>query len=284
MTRRNRGFTLIELLVVIAIIAILAAILFPVFAGVRERAKSISCMSNFNQGGKAMMQYQQAYDETTVPMMYGCCSYDPAKEFTWPELVKAYMANNWAVHNCPSDPQSNDDIGLAQNGVSPNAPQKQKEYAWGITSDMGYNYVFLNQFGLPGQNDQPNGVGDSITIFGLNNSRIQRPAQTIMIIDSNWDRTASGQPQGGGNWEVDAPCPQGSSTKYWFGGWQFNTPSSWQQYGGAYPYHDGQTRFNTCMVDGHCKSYTVNQLIAGCIPGGAGGPKLTDANAYLWGP
>src|SRR5476651_2537282 len=59
----RRGFTLIELLVVIAIIAILAAILFPVFAQAREKARQISCLSNMNQLGLAFMQYLQDYDE-----------------------------------------------------------------------------------------------------------------------------------------------------------------------------------------------------------------------------
>jgi len=59
----RRGFTLIELLVVIAIIAILAAILFPVFAQAREQARSISCLSNQKQIGTACMMYLQDYDE-----------------------------------------------------------------------------------------------------------------------------------------------------------------------------------------------------------------------------
>src|SRR5450631_1706865 len=57
------GFTLIELLVVIAIISILAAILFPVFASAREKARQISCISNLRQLGLAVMQYTQDYDE-----------------------------------------------------------------------------------------------------------------------------------------------------------------------------------------------------------------------------
>ncbi len=63
-TRNRNGFTLIELLVVIAIIAILAAILFPVFAQAREKARAISCLSNLNQLGKGIIMYVQDYDET----------------------------------------------------------------------------------------------------------------------------------------------------------------------------------------------------------------------------
>lgn len=64
LSRRKRGFTLIELLVVIAIIAILAAILFPVFARAREQARKISCVSNLKQIGTASMMYAQDYDES----------------------------------------------------------------------------------------------------------------------------------------------------------------------------------------------------------------------------
>jgi prepilin-type N-terminal cleavage/methylation domain-containing protein len=61
--RKNRAFTLIELLVVIAIIAILAAILFPVFAQAREKARMTSCLSNCKQLAIGAMMYMQDYDE-----------------------------------------------------------------------------------------------------------------------------------------------------------------------------------------------------------------------------
>ena len=72
MKHHRHGFTLIELLVVIAIIAILAAILFPVFAQAREKARAISCLSNMRQIGTALMMYVQDYDEV-YPQEHPSC-------------------------------------------------------------------------------------------------------------------------------------------------------------------------------------------------------------------
>jgi prepilin-type N-terminal cleavage/methylation domain-containing protein len=71
------GFTLIELLVVIAIISILAAILFPVFAQAREKARQITCVSNVKQIMLAYLQYQQDYDEASPIAFNGTYMYGP---------------------------------------------------------------------------------------------------------------------------------------------------------------------------------------------------------------
>src|ERR1700733_4651562 len=95
--RRRTGFTLIELLVVIAIIAILAAILFPVFAQAREKARAISCLSNLKQIGIANLMYAQDYDETFT---FGCPN-DWWLE-TWFYNTQPYI-KNINVLRCPDD-------------------------------------------------------------------------------------------------------------------------------------------------------------------------------------
>lgn len=108
------GFTLIELLIVIAIIALLAAILFPVFARARENARRASCASNLKQIGLGIMQYAQDYDEVMVPSyMDGTCancytnggySYgtDPSYgNYRWMDLIYPYVKSE-AIFNCPS--------------------------------------------------------------------------------------------------------------------------------------------------------------------------------------
>ncbi len=86
---RRSGFTLIELLVVIAIIAILAAILFPVFAGAREKARQAGCTSNLKQIGLATKMYLQDYDELNVRTYFG----SGARAYRWHQALQPYMKN-----------------------------------------------------------------------------------------------------------------------------------------------------------------------------------------------
>ncbi|NUP98833.1 MAG: prepilin-type N-terminal cleavage/methylation domain-containing protein [Armatimonadetes bacterium] len=96
---RRRGFTLIELLVVIAIIAILAAILFPVFAKAREKARQNNCLSNVKQIALACLQYAQDNDER-LPMLY-----DTGTPRNGLIMTTQPYTKNYQVHDCPSSDQ-----------------------------------------------------------------------------------------------------------------------------------------------------------------------------------
>lgn len=107
--KQRRAFTLIELLVVIAIIAILAAILFPVFARARENARRTSCLSNLKQFGLAMMQYTQDYDETYPKASSGGMDAAPpggaqnlgGTTWAWQQLLHPYH-KSLQIFYCPS--------------------------------------------------------------------------------------------------------------------------------------------------------------------------------------
>ncbi len=129
--RTLRAFTLIELLVVIAIIAILAAILFPVFARAREKARQTSCLSNTKQLGTAWVMYAGDYDERVCPTYYfdATWTYEYAWDFTldwstsWTNpdyeygLLGSYTKNH-QINACPSF--SGDNYGRAYTGYAYN--------------------------------------------------------------------------------------------------------------------------------------------------------------------
>lgn len=108
LAQRRSAFTLIELLVVIAIIAILAAILFPVFAQARDKARQTACLSNQKQIGTALMMYAQDYDETLPSAPYSGLIADPDALAGWnwalwvPKLHP--YVKNYQVFACPNGP------------------------------------------------------------------------------------------------------------------------------------------------------------------------------------
>ncbi len=188
----NRAFTLIELLVVIAIIAILAAILFPVFAQARERARAISCLSNSKQMALGLLMYTQDYDETlpaafiTVPPING----GDTNVIPWDMQILPYIKND-AVFTCTSD-------GLTRGGSNfwdgkYSKPVRQRSF--GYVGNI--NTVEANgSDGNTGMSDW--GRGHSL-------ASIDAAADTIAIVES-WAPNSNG---GSGN-DSDMGSPWGS--------------------------------------------------------------------------
>ena len=133
-TRRGNAFTLIELLVVIAIIAILAAILFPVFARARENARRSSCQSNLKQIGLGLLQYTQDYDEKLVPARTDGAA-DGLRN-TWFYGVQPYIKST-QVFACPSD------VNTAASGGAYWAPTGttpfHSSYAYNANLNVAYD-------------------------------------------------------------------------------------------------------------------------------------------------
>ena len=154
--RNRRGFTLIELLVVIAIIAILAAILFPVFARARENARRASCSSNLKQIGLGLLQYVQDYDET-MP------GHNMRNNVYWMDVVQPYVKSN-QIFDCPS-----------HSGARHVPNTTSSSYGANITGwTVGYP---TPPFSVP---DQPNPAGTYTNIAAF-----ETPSTTVMSGDSN---------------------------------------------------------------------------------------------------
>jgi prepilin-type N-terminal cleavage/methylation domain-containing protein/prepilin-type processing-associated H-X9-DG protein len=182
-TSLNSAFTLIELLVVIAIIAILAAILFPVFAQAREKARAISCVSNLRQISVGMMMYRQDYDERNLPMWsypfvnkYG---QGPARHW-WQGFVLPYIKNTGVF----MEPSTGDKHAFGEDEPVP---------GW-MNGDSSYRYesgVGLNWYATTGYYGGPTDVGawggswEGWSGGGVTDAGINRPADKIVLGDTN---------------------------------------------------------------------------------------------------
>lgn len=236
---RLQGFTLIELLVVIAIIAILAAILFPVFAQARERGRQVSCTSNARQIGQAFQMYLQDYDEGFPQLYYT----GPAKQtvpdnfglFRWPWLVTPYV-RSFGLFFCPSDR---------------NAPNLRDEknpefgYNFGLVPSWGYNAHYLSPGEDPFLPDHPEFAPVPL-------AKLTAPAETTLLVESVWFSPPR------------RPLPPNTPN---IGFYRVYPPSQWSgappldglSYGHCWPRHFNQMA-TTAFADGHVKAMTMPSL------------------------
>jgi len=243
---KHKAFTLIELLVVIAIIAILAAILFPVFAQAREKARAISCVSNLKQIALASIMYSQDYDET-YPGIWNwsplaAISHSPYFDPPGYTLQQA----NTECQTCPYTKEP--DIFKC--------PDTNNQYA-GTWAGYGFAYptMYAGSAGTKGPS--------LYWAIGVADSAFGAPAQTVMVMDDGvWDNATS---KPGIEW------PTGCSALTWPGiysgcdsksGYIYPyvyAPTS-NQWSSPVPRHSNMA--NIAFVDGHVKAQRPEAIVA----------------------
>ncbi len=285
-TRRRVAFTLIELLVVIAIIAILAAILFPVFAQAREKARTTACLSNIKQVGTAFTMYIQDYDEMVVPSWIACPKTvrDPDCRrgwLSWPVLVQAYI-KNWRVLRCPTE--SVDPFGDWGNG------RGQLPINWMVWPSYGINWNYLSSAGLnlstgDGWRD-PEGGGLPVSLAAIN-----RPAQTVGFADTKIVGADSVGYYASYYTESPAAYTAPDCISWADAGWGIG---SYGDSPGYYPRNPTSTGpfainhtegGNVVLVDGHAKYHKPGGLAAGTnwrVGIDYRKVVIADYNQYLW--
>lgn len=187
----KRGFTLIELLVVIAIIAILAAILFPVFASAREAARKTTCLSNVKEIDTAVQMYLQDYDEVLPTSSSNGMVGEPTY------MVQPYL-KNYGVLFCPSRKVSvpltgNNACGAIDN---PNCEKQWYGYGWNVGAGWpgGYTGYWTSglfaswNMGVPYSYTSPGGVtyaGTTAQGVGRSLAAVVAPSQVFMMADTS---------------------------------------------------------------------------------------------------
>jgi prepilin-type N-terminal cleavage/methylation domain-containing protein/prepilin-type processing-associated H-X9-DG protein len=288
----RKAFTLIELLVVIAIIAILAAILFPVFAQAREKARAISCLSYLKQSGLGAKMYTQDYDEMTLAA--GVITDEPTQASGnglngwWPQLINPYV-KNYQMMQCPSyrSPTNSGPNNLGQPGnLAPGYG-----FPAGNNGGLGLND---NTYGLtwgPPNNFTLRVTTDPNTKLGawqsslLSEAGVDRPAETVEFADSSLTKTDAiwvQNPDGGTASEGDYQLWMNGPKQPNFGpGTSYDlctNPANQSLITVFQARHNGVG--NVSLLDGHAKAFKPSRIWI---------PIMCDLNRRLgpddmWGP
>jgi prepilin-type N-terminal cleavage/methylation domain-containing protein len=284
--KRRLGFSLVELLVVISIIAVLAALLFPVFQKAKSSAQASVCLSNFKQISQATLLYTGDNDDGLLPSTYNA---DRNADFTndrvWPQIVSSYVGDQ-RIFKCPSDFNPNPPAPAIFEPDATGVTSASYEYTLAKRTNFGYNYLYLAPV-VPtslGLTSQPRTI-----------SEIWNPSGTLLYVDSA-QITQEGVPVSGTHLVVP-PCRFIKSGMSSIDSWPSGVPISnpylahvpWDveetddkavTFGGAYPWHDG--RMTVVHIDGSVKVKTPDQLASGCTVEKDLRGLITNPSSYTW--
>jgi len=281
----RKAFTLIELLVVIAIIAILAAILFPVFAQAKVAAKNASSLSNVKQTMLAELMYQNDYDDTVI-MACWIPLVGNGAWYTWGRQIQPYIKNVNILYSPLGGPKA-----VTSWMIIFTEPSYNWIGNWQYFFQYGMNAYWLNYAATCNQFQLGNAAG--INLFGppIQSTSINQPASTIFFTDGGEDAPQ----QNVGSYVVTTPggyqAPDlcvyssddwGPQANFYFAGIGGSTLVT--QAGGVYPRAPGGA--NVAFVDGHTKSQQLGTIAQGTnwYKGQAFGTALIlDRTKFEWG-
>nr|WP_309696352.1 prepilin-type N-terminal cleavage/methylation domain-containing protein [Armatimonas sp.] len=244
---QRRAFTLIELLVVIAIIAILAAILFPVFAQARDKARSVACLSNTKQLALGVIQYAQDYDET-LPV----AGYNAQCRGRWQWQIYPYVKNE-QVFTCPNISQRPWLATVSNQAGCSNGAGGTVTLSLGRNDKGGYGWSYALQA------DNGNGASSLDTAPGFSLASIAKHADTVIIGETGFVPNVS---QASG-WAMMAFDPRitataaGFSQPGLFAQGRHNTEQTFTMQTMPVPV---KGRLNCVFLDGHAKNLGLGQL------------------------
>jgi prepilin-type N-terminal cleavage/methylation domain-containing protein/prepilin-type processing-associated H-X9-DG protein len=269
---KRKGFTLIELLVVIAIIAILAAILFPVFAQAREKARAIACLSNTKQLALAVMQYTQDNDERNAAGFSGW-----GGGSGWAGQIYPYV-KSVAVFQCPDDSTPRNDGTPVNYGINANLTTSQPACTWPSSCSNGCD--------LSGQGysiAQYNAPASTVMLFEVTNSAWYTiNAATLPDGQDSCGGSASGNGTGTvGGWALSATQIPAYATGVFNGNTGLGqlSPASW----GNLPLGRHQGGANYVMADGHAKFLRASQVSPGASAATSAANQINNTTNYSWG-
>lgn len=229
----RRGFTLIELLVVIAIIAILAAILFPVFARARAKAQQIKCLSNLKQLGLAMIMYASDYNELFPFGLWGVMVSPLNPDATVATTVKA--TDGWGNFLMP----------YIKNVDILRCPSRQFDNRWEEKGIPAPGYAL---------NSSLSGYGNAVGVAWAGG--VQTPCDTAMFYEYNYPSGVNIWVEYGSGYIIYG----GTSAAYWHNAMEGDPAPDIKAHNGG---------MNVCFVDGHAKWHSaeaIEQLCADSLP------------------
>ena len=289
---RRRAYTLIELIVAVSIVAVLVAVLLPVFGQAKLAAQASVCMSNFKQVTFSSTLYMSDYDDRFVLSRYRTSSSaTSADDRTWVQLVLPYN-REFRLFRCPSDYTQRPDSQAVFDADLVPGDTYTRYYTASKHTNVGYNYLYLSPL-IRSQS--------FISPLSRTHVEINDPSAMLVFGDSVHDISSDGRPQEGGNYLIVPPCRYAQVGRFRQDTFRLSRiPNSaffidaivWDPTevgqttvaapfsGGLWPWHS--EKLTVIFADGHARRVRVEEAADGCQVRTSWGGYVYDLSKYFW--